>query len=390
MSARRRVDEPVRGRPRVLVLYASQRLTGPGRGLLQLIQESRDRAHFTLCSFGHPEDPSSDFHREATERGVEAEVIRQRFALDPTMIGQVLSLARRGSYDLVQSHGYKTHVLAALVSRSMGIPWVAVSHGWTDENVRIRLYNLLDRILLRSPDTVIAVSPLLEGAISRVRKGRRTVTILNAIEPSRFDLGEDRAMARARVRSELDVGDHVPLLAVIGRLSPEKGQDQFLEAFNALHPRDPGPVAVLVGEGPEEENLRSLASDLGIDPSVRFAGFRRDVGSCFLAADLVVLPSRSEGLPNVVLEAHAMGRPVVAFDVGGVGEVIRDGETGWLVQAGDVAGLARAIDYALDHPERRSRITDNASDRLFPKFGVETRVDAFLAEYRRLCPELSR
>lgn len=369
--------------PRILVLYASQRLTGPGRGLLQLVSESKRKGSFTLCSFGRPGAPSSDFHSAAVERGIDARIIHQRSAFDPLMLRHTMLIAREARVDVVQSHGYKTHLLAAAVSVALGIPWLAVAHGWTDENARIRLYNRLDRRLLARADTVVAVSPVLEESISDIRRGRRTVTILNAIERSRFG-DADGQNVDGTVRRELGIDPDVPLLTVIGRLSPEKGQDLFLEAFAALRSRDPRPIAVLVGEGPEREALDRLAADLGVAPWVRFAGFQREVGRFFRAADVVVLPSRSEGLPNAILEAHLLERPVVAFDVGGVRELIRDRDTGWLVAAGDVDGLVCAMDDAINNPDGRDEMVANASRDLFPKFGVESRVQAFEHEYDRL------
>jgi glycosyltransferase involved in cell wall biosynthesis len=372
-------------RPRIMVLYASQRLTGPARGLFQLIEESGTKESFTVCSFGRPDAAPSDFHRAALERGIDARVIEQRFALDPRMIERALKIVTERRYDLVQSHGYKTHILAGIISRKLQIPWIAVSHGYTDENVRIRLYNRLDRLLLVLPDTVVAVSPALRELITRTRHHKRTVTILNAIESSRFGDEDRRALARTRVRAELGIRDEEAVLVVIGRLSPEKGQDQFLEAFSVLPDRDPPPLGLLVGEGPEEDSLRGLVRDLGIEDRVRFLGYRPNVADYYAAADLVVLPSRSEGLPNVVLEAQALERPVVAFDVGGVGEVIEDRETGWLVPAGDVPALSRAMSEAMNHPDRTAAVADRALENLYPKFAVETRVRSFFDEYRRLC-----
>ena len=97
----------VDGRTRVLVLYASQRLTGPGRGLLQLLEAARPSVAFTLCSFARP-GVTSDFHRAALERRICAEVIPQAFAWDPRMLNHCLEIARKGGFSLVQSHGYKT------------------------------------------------------------------------------------------------------------------------------------------------------------------------------------------------------------------------------------------------------------------------------------------
>jgi len=268
----------------------------------------------------------------------------------------------------------------------MNVPWLAVSHGWTNENARIRLWNRLDKALLRLPDTVVTVSAALRGTIERLRPDARTVTILNAVDPKRtLDAEADHAQIRARIRGELGVGPSDFLLGVIGRLSPEKGQDLLLGALAKLRANSGTPRVVFIGEGPEEERLKSLARSLNVIDHVIFAGYRPAVHEYLRAMDLVVLPSRSEGLPNVVLEAHALEKPVVAYRVGGVAETIDHGETGWLVTPEDTEALSRAIRHVMLSPEEAERVGKAAARQLFPKFSVETKCRAFAYEYQRLC-----
>jgi len=270
----------------------------------------------------------------------------------------------------------------------MNVPWLAVSHGWTNENAKIRLYNRLDKVLLRLPDTVVAVSPTLQGTIERLRPDARTVTILNAVDPKWMSDGKvDHAQIRARIRGELGVGASDFLLGVIGRLSPEKGQDLMLRALARLEANSGRPRVVFLGEGPEGERLKSLARVLNVTDQVIFAGYRPAIHEYLRAMDLVVLPSRSEGLPNVVLEAQASSKPVVAYRVGGVAETIDHGETGWLVTPEDTEALSQAIRHVMRSPEEAERVGNAAARRLFPKFSVETRCRAFACEYQRLCGE---
>ena len=374
--------------PRVLVLFDSERIGGPGKGLLQLISSARRHDGFTICSFRHPNEEPSEFSEAVGALGVESRTIYQRFALDPLMIRQALKIAHDGHFQVVQSHGYKTHLLAAIVSRVMNVPWLAVSHGWTNENTKVRLYHWLDKVLLRLPDTVVAVSPTLQGTIERLRPDARTVTILNAVDPQRMSDGKvDDAEIRARIRDELGVGSSDFLLGVIGRLSPEKGQDLILRALARLEGNSGRPRVVFLGEGPEGERLKSLARVLNVTDQVIFAGYRPAIHEYLRAMDLVVLPSRSEGLPNVVLEAQASGKPVVAYRVGGVAETIDHGETGWLVTPEDTEALSRAIRHVMRSPEEAERVGKDAARRLFPRFSVETRCRAFAYEYQRLCGE---
>ena len=372
------MTEQVPGQLKVLVFFAGNNTGGPGKGLLQLIENMpADAATFTVCNFRHPQQETFEFLEEARSRNVDIRLITQRWALDPGMISQALAIARGDRYDVVQSHGYKTHILAHVVSRRLGIPWIALSHGWTRENVKIRIYNAIERHYLRYADTAIGVSPRLFEEARKLRGGRPSRMILNAIA--------DKALPADSIgrelREALGVSDDTCLIGVFGRLSPEKGQDLFIRAMSRLA-ATPKIAALLLGDGGQRQRLEQQARESGLADRVRFLGYQEGIERYFSAIDLCVLPSRNEGLPNVVLEAQHAGVPVVAFDVGGVGETIEDGRTGWLVRAGDVDALAERIQQVAADPDTAKFMAREARNSLFPKFSIARRCDSFLAEYR--------
>ena len=145
------------------------------------------------------------------------------------------------------------------------------------------------------------------------------------------ELPELSSEVRARYRHELGVGEENQLIAVIGRLAPQKGFDMALEAFAALHQIIPSVRMVLVGSGDFFQVYRDLAENLGIDKFVTFTGHRDDVSGFFQASDLFWLTSRKEGMANVMLEAMAHKKAVVAFNVAGVDEILIDGENGFII-----------------------------------------------------------
>ena len=140
----------------------------------------------------------------------------------------------------------------------------------------------------------------------------------------------------------------------------------------------------IAGRGEEEENLRRLASELGIADRVRLLGLRDDIDRVLAAGDLFVQPSLSEGLPLAVLEAMSAGLPIVATRVGGVGEAVVDGETGLLVEPGDAPGLALAVRRLLDDPIALASFGESARRRARPEFSV----DAMAAHYEELYASL--
>jgi len=372
-------------RVRILVFFATNNVSGPGKGLFQLVENIDPAlAQFTICNFRHPTQETFEFLEVARRKGIDVQLITQRWALDPLMIRDAVRLARSGEYDVVQSHGYKTHILAWIVAKKLSLPWVALSHGWTAENMKIRVYNALERILLRFPSSAIGVSPDLYSELCKLRKRRRSAMILNAIESSESSAVGDGSAVRAR----LGVADGDLLIGVFGRLSHEKGQDAFVEAFSRLKCRGSA-KAILLGDGHARDRLNALVTNLKLEERVLFLGYQADIIQYFDAIDVCVLPSRSEGLPNVVLEAQLYRCPVIAFTVGGVSETIIDEETGYLVPAGDVDALAGKIDWAFANRKELATTADKARDALFPKFSTERRCAEFVREYNWVVDHLN-
>jgi glycosyltransferase involved in cell wall biosynthesis len=177
-----------------------------------------------------------------------------------------------------------------------------------------------------------------------------------------------------------------PRLLCLGRLSPEKGFDVALEAFAVLLGRFPTARLVVAGGGPERAALERRVGELKIAQSVEFVGWvAPDAVSALISkASLVVIPSWTESLPLVAAEAGQMERPTVATRVGGMPEVVVDGETGLLVEPGDSQALAAAIVSLLEHPERARELAAAARRHAERLFSLEGCVDSYDALYRRL------
>jgi glycosyltransferase involved in cell wall biosynthesis len=176
------------------------------------------------------------------------------------------------------------------------------------------------------------------------------------------------------VRQALGVPEDGLLMMAVGRLTAVKNYPLLLRASAEVFRAFPGAVLTVVGEGEAQASLASLARDLRIADRVRFTGFRKDVSDLLHASDLFVHASLMEGCPNVVLEAMAMGKPVVATEVGGVPELVRHGETGLLVPTGNEAALARALEGMLEAPGMRRRMGEAGRSRARQVFDRQTQV----------------
>jgi glycosyltransferase involved in cell wall biosynthesis len=166
-----------------------------------------------------------------------------------------------------------------------------------------------------------------------------------------------------------------PLIAVVARLQAHKGHEDLLRCLPGLWNRFPTLRVLLAGQGPHEAHLRAVAQEVGADGRVLFLGHCADVRPVLAAANLFVLPSHREGLPNAVLEAMAVGVPVVAAAADGTGEVVLDGETGLLTPPGDVAALGAAITRLLQDAPLRERLVEGAKRRLEEQFSLPRAVE---------------
>jgi glycosyltransferase involved in cell wall biosynthesis len=194
------------------------------------------------------------------------------------------------------------------------------------------------------------------------------VTIVSyGIDPERF---RPDAEEREAFRSGLGLGES-PVAGIVARLDDQKGHADFLEALRML----PDMQALIVGGGPLESALRDRARALGLAGRVRFLGHRDDVLNVLRGIDLLVLSSHSEGLPFVVLEAMGVGLPVVATRVGGLAEVVRDGETGYLVPPGRPDALAAAVQRILDRPDLASGMGRAGRALVLREYGQRRMVD---------------
>lgn len=348
----------------VLAVLDGYRVTGPARQLLaQAAAATPDTALITLAVFQRASD-ATPLVRIARRLQVPTLVVPDRFPGDPRTALALARLAAQPGIEILQTHGYKANVLAALVAPIVRRPWVAFVHGDTWENSKVRAYFALERLAIRRADRIVVVCHQMARvlAASGVPEGRIRV-IHNAclIDP----IHEPEAPATC--------ADARPIIGVVGRLSPEKGVDIACRVHQTVVRHCPRARLWIVGEGPEKERLLGTTERLGIASSVDWMGFREDLGPLYRQMAVLLIPSRSEGLPNVALEAMAHGVPVVGTSVGGVPEVVTNASTGFLVSRGDVEMLAARVLELLHDAALRHRLGRQAREAAFSRFSPAVR-----------------
>jgi glycosyltransferase involved in cell wall biosynthesis len=353
--------------------------------MLGLARAMLPRTNTTFITF--PEGGRYEaFHREIIAQGFDALALRNDFPRLGSVVRELTGLLHATATDVVLCHGYKAHLLGRLAARRLGLPAVAVSRGWTGESTRVKVYEWVDRRHLRFMDHVVCVS---EGQAAKVRRWcgvpePRLSVIRNSARLSAFEKADPTA--RERLLSFFPGAGVSQIVLAAGRLSPEKGFDVLVEAAATVCREHPRAGFVLFGEGTLREALQRKIAALGLDQRFRMPGFRDDLDTLIGAADVVVLPSFTEGLPNIALEASAAGVPVVATAVGGTPEAIADGETGLLVPSGDPGAIATRVGELLGNEALRQKLGAKGPERMRARFTFEAQAAAYQTLLRRLIP----
>ncbi len=373
---------------RVLHLRSSTAFWGPDRQILQLIRPLRDRGVMVdvlvLYRRSHEAPPLHPLVTRAREHGATADQILDsgRWPINP--IAEVKRRLRLGRYDLLHTHDYKGNFVGGWPAWRLGLPSVASVRGYTDRTLPLRIYKWLDLgVTLRLFTRIVAVSEALRRLVLGVGyPSWRVLTLHDAVDVTTFS--PHRVQASVGVREDLGCRPENLLVCAVGRLSPEKGHGFLLAAFREVIATVPNACLVLVGEGPLRSCLEAQAARYGLGDHVVFAGYRDDVEAIIAASDLLVMPSLREGFGDPIIEAMALGKPVVASRVGGMLEIVRDGETGLLVPPGDSDALAQAIIELLRDPQARERMGLVSRQVALREFSVEVLADSLAKLYCEL------
>jgi glycosyltransferase involved in cell wall biosynthesis len=363
-------------------LTASTLFGGPERQMLGVAEALADccRSHFLSFAEGRR---CEAFVRQAQSRGFEAAALEHDTPHLRAAVRELASTLRRAGADILLCNGYKASLVGRIAARRVGVPVIAISRGWTSENWKVRLYEALDRINLRWMDRVVCVS---EGQAAKVRRTgvaeNRIVVIRNAIRADRFDAPDPGFRERLLA---LFPDSPQRIVGAAGRLSPEKGFAVLVEAARRVLREDAAAGMVVFGDGPLWPGLVRQVTASGLAGRLVLAGFRDDLDRYLPWLDVLAIPSHTEGLPNVALEACAAGVPVVATAVGGTPEVIDDGVNGYLVPPADPAALAARVLAVLGTADCGKAMGERGRQRMRDEFTFEAQAQ----QYERVFAEIT-
>ena len=353
--------------------------------LLSAAQHDRDKVHVLVTYLRQPQDSDFQIADNARSLGIHYCDLVDRYLIDWQCLARLKQIVREKHIEVLHSHDDKT-LLYSVILRYF-VPGLRIMHtchshaeyardtfaSWSEYR-KFRLRKKIQLLLMkRHLSPVITISDntrqrLLRGGL----RPTQVAVLYNGIDTVRWR----RQNGKPVLRRELGLTDREILVGTVARITFDKDLPTFFEVARHVKKRVPGARFVIVGDGygRELERAREQAARLGLADIVSFTGHRSDLLDIYASLDLFLMTSLTEGLPNTVLEAMAMGVPVVSTDVGGVPELIRNGQDGLLCPVGEADQLADAVCTLLDAPGRRREMAVNARQRVEEKFDFGRRV----------------
>jgi glycosyltransferase involved in cell wall biosynthesis len=367
------LDSPHTRRPRILIVITLAETGGAQSYVAGLLPALEGR--FDVVVAAHGDGPLREASRAAGARFVPLRHVRRPLHPARDLLGllELVVLMRRAAPDIVHANSSKAGVLGRLAAALAGVPIrIFTVHGWAfaaSSGAVSVLYRWADRLMapLTTLTICVAERERTSGLAARTCCEERTVVIPNAVDVGAAPLARHEGGP--------------PLIVAVGRLAEPKDALTLVRAFAAVRERPF--TALLVGDGPDRPPVEAEVRRLGLEDAVTLTGTRDDVPELLARADVFVLSSRSEGAPLSILEAMAAGLPVVSSCVGGVPELVADGETGLLVPPGDPAAMAAALGRLVADAGLRRRLGAAGRERAHRIFDVRRQRRAHLACYAR-------
>ena len=371
---------------RVLHFRSTSSFAGPERGLLTLGRALRALGiEAKIIAYYRQRPPEPSVHRmvaEGHQEQIDVEQWEDRSLFSWRTVARLAGELQRGAYDVLVPHDHKTDLMGYLAARRSRTPCLAAAHGYDLPLFRMILYRHVDLLVLRRFPRIVVVSDSLRQELIRAGLSAERIRVVwNGIDPARFS---DGASSRAVEWRERFAASSVPVILTVARLYRQKGLEYFVQSAARIHEVVPQARFWIAGDGMLRGELAALIQRLGLLDTVTLLGGQDDIAGIMAASDVFVLPSLSESLGNVLLEAMALGKPVIATSVGGIPELVRDHETGWLVPPRQPAALAEAVLQVLRDPDGAARIATRGRDFVASRFAASHIASRMAEVYREV------
>lgn len=317
------------------------------------------------------------------------------FFYDPIILWKLIQLFKRNKYDIVHTHTTKTGILGRLAARFVKIPIIICGlHGSAFQAFNSRILNwtliLLEKLTGKYTDAYVSVSSILSERYQKEGIGRnsRYYTVLSGMDLSKFSDAKSK-IDKKNIIKKFNIDSDAFIIGNVGRLEAVKGHIYLFDALKIVKEKrkDKSVVLMIAGEGEEKENLVQYVRKIGLENSVAFTGYRKDIEKIMGVMDIFALSSLREGLPRVLVQAAAVGLPSVAFNVDGVPEIIRDGYNGFLVEPKNIDELSEKIIRYIDDRNLIKLHGENGQNLVQGRWSIEEMVYQIDQIYRELIKE---
>jgi glycosyltransferase involved in cell wall biosynthesis len=376
----------------VALFATSVAFGGIERVVLNLLRHMPPGVEIVPIVFTRTDCEDQTFFERLREMGLRHETLYVNSHTPALIVNPVVNLAqairivKNGRFDLIHSHGYRADAFVLVVAKYLGLPFVSTVHGFTPTDPRLRLWCELDARLLRFFPRVMAVSaPMKDQLVAYGLDAARVDVVINAVEEA-----AQGGSSRREMRLRLGISESEFVFGFVGRLSDEKGVDHLLQAAGTLVAQERSARFVIVGDGPRKDDLLEATRSRGLEGKVDFVGFQSNTAPWYETFDAFVLPSLSEGTPMALLEAMAHGLPSVATAVGGVPQVVSDGENGLLVPSADRTKLCEAMRSLMTNAQLRAKLSEGAVELVRGSYGVDAWIEHVQDVYAKALDNVRR
>ncbi len=351
---------------RVLAMLEANNVSGSAKAVLEFAKEAAQgytgfpKIDLSILTFDRGQGENC-LKQAIRDIGTPLDIVFERQRFDSNVVPELHSVVAKRSVDLIWTNSVKSHFLVRWAGLNRSRKWVAFHHGYTTVNAKMRIYNQLDRWSLRTANQVLTSSAAFITELEQSNVQRDHIHVQHMpIRP--FAPVPDKQ--KAELRRQLRLDDATRVLLSVGRLSREKGHADLIRAIPKMVELAGKSRLrlVIVGDGSERPRIEELCRNLRLTDVVTLTGQQDNINPYYGIADVFILPSHSEGCPNVLLEAMAAGVPVVATEVGGIPEVVTNGRDAILVKKHDLEGLALATTKILQDRELRNCLVSFARE----------------------------
>jgi glycosyltransferase involved in cell wall biosynthesis len=364
---------------RIVYLITELNVGGAENSLYQLVTHLNPKKFSPIvCSLSG----EGKIGEKLKAKGIEVVCLGAKNKCDIAIFFKLIKFLRAQKPHILHTYLFHANFIGRIAGRVAGVPIVISSVRTMEKQKWHHVY--LDMFTCWMVDKEICVSKDVEkftGKYARV-PAPKLITIYNGIDFS----GLHPTKNAEDKKEELSIRRFSPIIGTVGHLTVAKGVDYLLKAFKLVLADFPNACLLIVGSGEQEKKLKILAEDLNILTSVKFLGFREDNIDIINTMDVFVLPSLWEGMPNVILEAYALGKPVVSTRVGGSAEIIKNGKTGFLVPTRDEKSLANSIRLLLKNTNMRQEFGNRGKEFISKNFSL----DRMVKDTEKLYEELIR